>query len=255
MSLRRVCTVAARVLVLGLAVLVVPACKKKEDKAPHLTNNFSPAFDAGSVSHWPLIRLEFDKALDPVTVAPNIRVYNVDSLTGLHTTEFGTGGATTYLSGTFQVIIDNVQPFVKTKEYAVVIFPGLTAADGTPIVALPTGSIALRFVVENSDNTERPTFSPPVDTTTGGTGQIIWSWSPAQEGAPLADIGATYELYQSLASDDQDMFVIRATPTTFPNFTTSGLTPGATYHFRMVARDNNGNVKVTSEFTGVAGGP
>ena len=253
MSLRRVCIVAARVLILAVAVLAVPACKAKEDKAPHLTINSSPAFDASSVSHWPLMRLEFDKALDPATIAANIRVYNVDSITGLHTTEFGTGGAVTYISGTFQVIIDNVQAFTKNKEYAVVIFPGLTAADGTPIVALPTGSIALRFMVENSDFTERPTFSPPVDSGTGGTGQIVWNWSPAQEGAPLADIGATYELYQSLASDDQNMFVISATPTTFPNFTTSGLTAGATYHFRMVVRDNNGNVKVTAEFTGVAG--
>ena len=94
---------------MAAAVLIVPACKKKEDKAPHLTNNFTPAFDASSVAHWPFMRLEFDKALDPSTVAANIKVYNVNSVTGLHTTEFGTGGATTYISGTHQVIIDNVQ--------------------------------------------------------------------------------------------------------------------------------------------------
>ena len=257
MSLRRVCTVATRVLVLGLAVLIVPACKKKEDTAPHITNNFTPLFDAGSVPQFPLMVLEFDRALDPATVTnANIVLYLTDPITGIHTTPFGGGTTVKYLDGSFQVIITNNAAFATSKEYAVVIFPELTSDVGTPIGALPTGSIALRFTTAAADHPERPTFTNPVKVAGGGPGEIVWQWSSAQEGAPLADIGATYDLFRATATDGQDLFGTKTSPgTPPPNFTTTGLTPGATYFFRMIVTDNFGNVTITSEFSAAANGP
>lgn len=242
-----------KLLTAALAAVVVPACGTGDAKKnPPVLVNALPAFDAAGVAHFPLLLLEFDRALDPATVTTtNIELFLTDPGTGVHTVPFA-GTVLHHIPGTFQVVVENSTVFAADTEYAVVVFPGLLSSEGAPIQALPTGSIALRFEVGNSGNPDRPTFNPPVQVAGGAAGEIVWQWSSAQEGSPLANIGATYELFGSSTSGGQDMFVPQVIPATFPNFTTTGLTPGAQYFFRMIARDNQGNIRLTAEFTGTA---
>jgi len=49
----------ARLAILAVLAVVVPACGKNKVAVPNVTA-VAPAFTATSVSHWPLIVLQFD---------------------------------------------------------------------------------------------------------------------------------------------------------------------------------------------------
>lgn len=243
-----------KLLTLVFVAVVVPACGNgSSSKRPPVLTNALPAFDAGSVAHFPFMILEFDRALDPATItSTNIDIF-LTNVAGAHTVPWGQPFSLIYLPGTFQVVIVNNAFFTANTEYAIVIFPGLLSAEGVPIQAFPTGSIANRFTIGNSGNTNRPIFNVPVQVVGGAQGEIVWSWAQAQEGAPPANIAATYELYRSSVSGGQDLFVIDQTPTSPPtNFTSTGLTPNTQYFFRMIVRDTAGNILLTPQFTGTA---
>jgi hypothetical protein len=241
----------SKLLMLALAAAVVPACGSgNEKKNPPVLMDARPFFDAAGVPHFPVMILEFDRALDPATVIQNnIDIFLTD-VSGAPTVPWGGGSISLiYIPGTFQVVIVNNAFFTASTEYAVVVFPGLTSSEGIPIQAFATGSIANRFVIGNSGNTTRPTFAVPVQAVGGGQGEIFWTASQATEGGPIT---ATYEIYQSSTSGGQDLLGTNTVVTPFPNFTTTGLTPGAQYFFRMIVRDTAGNILLTPEFTGTA---
>jgi hypothetical protein len=246
MSLRRLSTVAARLLILAAAVLIVPACKKKEDPAPHVTKGL-PGPDAPDVAHFPLMLLEFDKAIDGTTISSNIEIWTTDAF-GVPNLKWGGTWIFHHLQNSHQIVVENTQAFTKDTEYAVVIFNGLKSASGHGI----NGGMALRFTVGDSGNANKPAFSAPVqDVGDGGAGGIKFDWTQATEGGPVT---GTYEFYMSPTSAAQDLF---DNPPFFVSSniatgTITGLTTGVTYYFRVIFRDSAGNIRVTSEFTGVA---
>ena len=255
MSLRRVCTVAGRLLVLALLASIVPACKKKVDNSPHITSNATPAPDAAGVPHFPKMILEWDRALNPATLNGNIVIYNTDQL-GTPTTVFGGGTSIDYLDGSFQTVIINGAAFADLTEYCVLVFPGLESDKGVAANANPAGALALRFRVGNNANANQPAFSPPTQNVgAGAAGEIVWTWTQAQEGGPPVAITATYDFYEATVVDGQDLFgsvfftSTNGTGATMP--ASLGLITGTTYHFRVICRDSAGNMILTADFTGV----
>ncbi|MBI3855960.1 MAG: Ig-like domain-containing protein [Planctomycetes bacterium] len=242
-----------RLLLIALLATAVPACKKHRALPPVLTRA-TPLFDAAGVAHFPLVLLEFDQSLDSTTIAGNVVIYLTDVL-GTPTVPWGGSYTFTYLPGSFQILVNNTTNFAPNTEYAVLIFNGLTSSAGLQIQVGATGGLALRFVVGNSGNTNRPIFAAPVQSVGAGTaGQIVWTWTQAQEGGPPANIAANYDFYMSTASGAEDLLT---TPLFFTialatGDTISGLTTVVTYFFRVICRDNQGNITVTGEFSGVA---
>jgi hypothetical protein len=252
MSLRRVSPILGRLLLLALLVTIVPACKKKSDPAPHITDSL-PLFDAAGVPHFPQMVIEWDKALDPTTINANIKIYLTDVF-GNHTVPWGGTYTITYLPGKFQTVINNSTAMgngTTATEYAIVVFPGLLAANGNPVNAFATGSIADRFFVGTNANLNQPSFTAPAQNVgPGGAGGIAWTWTQASEGGPIT---ATYDFYMSTASGGQDLLDLSPDFTSVANTgaTMTGLVTGTTYYFRVICRDSAGNTTMTAEFTGV----
>jgi hypothetical protein len=246
MSLRRVFPVVSRLLILALAVLAVPACKKSEDKSPHLKDAF-PLWDSKDVPHFPLLILEWDRDLDPLTFTANVLVFKTDVNHNPDlSSPWGSPLAISFLHGSFQMVIETTGAFTSGTEYAVVIGNGLESANGVPITQ---PGVALLFTVVNSANMTLPAFSVlPSQAAGGNAGEIIWTWT--------APASSTIDFYMSPGSDDEDLLG----PVFFTSNSTSGdtipaikgLVTGTTYHFRVIIRDSFGNVNVIDEISGVA---
>src|SRR6185503_12761504 len=158
MALRRFCTVAGRLLVLALAAAIVPACKKQEDKAPHLVKVI-PNFNANGVSHFPLIVLEFNKAMDVSTI--NTTNITIEDHTVPVPATFGGGWTVTYYPGTFQVVVMPLAPLPFASpgpDWDVIVYPEVKSADGFNISVPLTGGVAARFKVGNIANSFKPSF-------------------------------------------------------------------------------------------------
>jgi len=245
MSLRRFWPVVGRLLLLAVPMLIIPACKKPSDPAPHVVKG-KPAPDAKGVSHFPVMLLEFDKEIDDATIAANVEIWTTDAF-GVPLAPWGGTYIFHHIVDSHQIVIENTQAFTKNTEYAVVIFSGLLSSKGDAI----NGGMALRFVVGDSGNTNKPAFSAPAqDVGNGGVNCIKFDYTQADEGGPVA---ATYEFYMSLTPDAQDLFDTSPLATANTStFTVTGLTTGTTYYFVVICRDSQGNVRVTAEFSGVA---
>ena len=254
---RRFFTVAARLLILAAAVLIVPACKKNEDTSPHITKG-TPDFDTLGNAHFPLMILEWDRALDPATIPNNIELWTANA-SGVPQGEWGQPYTVEYIPGTFQTIIKNgvaMGDASAVTYWAIIVFPSLTSEKGVAVNAHPLGSIALRFQVGTNANVSQPAPSTPAQVAGGGVGEIVFNWTQATEGGnPIAN--ETYTFYGATTTGDQDFF--DATPhlvvTDAGAGTVTNLTPGAVYHFRVVVRDSAGNTAIIGEFTGTANAP
>lgn len=253
MSLRRFGTLAARLLVVAAAVLIVPACKKKTDDSLTILAR-TPDPNAVGVSHFPLMAFEWNKDLDPATVNnTNIKIYTTDG-SGVPVAPWGNPYSVEYIPGTRQVIVKNAVALgnaTTATEYAVMIFPGLTDDKGNPLVVPVTGGLALLFFVGTNANLLQPSFNAPAqDGASGTSGQIVWTWTQAQENA--ANIAATYVFYRSSATGGQDF--LETSPFSSGSATgatMSGLTPNTQYFFRVLCRDASGNIFIvpTPEIT------
>lgn len=257
MSLRRFCTVAGRLLILSAAVLIVPACKKKVDEAPHLVKVI-PNFNANGVSHFPLIVLEFNKAMDASTI--NTTNITIEDHTVPIPAPFGGGWTVTYHPTTFQAVVTPLAPLPfgsPGPDFDVIVYPQVKSADGFFINAPVTGGVAARFKIGNIANSFKPSFSTPVAAQGSTQGTIDFTWTQAQENS--VNISANYDIYMGTAPGDIDLargfFLTRTDNSGFTmgNGGLSGtLTPGTTYYFIVVCRDNDGNVTVTGEISATA---
>jgi hypothetical protein len=255
MLLRRVRAVAGRLLILALAALIIPACKKTEETDPRI-KKATPDFAAIGASHFPLMVIEWDRALEPATVnTTNIKIYTTDSL-GVIQGAWAQPYSVEYIPGTFQTVIKNgvaMGDGTTLSYWAILIFPGLTSDKGVPANVLPSGSAALWFQVGTNANLVQPSPSTPGQVVGGISGQIVFNWAQATEGGnPI--VGESYTFYGSTASGDQDFLDLSPHLVVNDNGTgtVSGLIPNTLYRFRLVVRDAAGNIAIVDEFSGTS---
>ena len=231
-------------------MVAVPACKKPVDPAPHMKKGI-PSPDASGVSFFPLMVLEFDKEIDGFHDQQQHRDLDHGRVRRPQR-EVGRKLVFHHLVNSFQIVVENTQTFVASTEYAVVVFNGLLSSKGDPI----NGGMALRFTVASSGNQFKPSFSAPAQNVgAGAAGEIVLTWTQAQENA-LDDLRRLRILR---GDDDRGRGLSstiprssRATNITGDTIPVSkGMVTGDTHYFRVICRDSQGNIRVTSQLSAV----
>jgi hypothetical protein len=261
MSFRRACPVVGRLLIIALLVVVGPACgKKKNNNAPNVIAG-TPLFGTGSVSHWPVIILEFDQDMDAstVTAAGNIQLIDNGTLLAfpIQPVTYNATLRQAMISPT--AFLGNMAPPTATQ-YDVVATSAVHNTSGTSLNGTDSGPVAEDvFTVGTAANTFQPTNpNPSAVTGAGASGTIDFTWTQAQENG--VNISANYDIYMStLGTGTVDLlgaaFLSRTDNSGFTMGTgglAGTLTPGTTYWFIIVVRDSDGNCRVTGEISAQA---
>jgi hypothetical protein len=226
MNLRTWC---ARVLTLGAALLFIPACKRSDDDdlTPLAVTFTSPINGAGSVPRQPVVTIRFNRALNPATVIP-LNFILVDSLSAI------IPAPVSYEACMNEVRLVPSAALDPAATYQVTLMPGITDEQDMRF----QGSF-FQFIINNSNDVDRPTFSGATTAVNPTQTTINLAWSA---GSDLSG-NVVYDVFLSGTSGCFDFTVPFITSVSNPTGTTvTGLTANTTYFFVVRARDPFGNV-------------
>lgn len=232
-----------RILLLALAVAVIPACKANKALAAPVLIDGTPTSSSAPI--MPNIIMEFDRPMDAADMSNKV---NFGVFPGTATTSIGI--TVQYLPALNQVrIIPDALLSLDTK-YTVLVAGAVKSAAGTPLGQ----TNGFTFTTAKTTTTTSLVSWGGATGVTGANnpGDIDLTIATAQEGSPLADISATYNVYYSL-NDGEENLLMSPLPTSpvVSGARTINLPQAATvYHLKIQAVDSSGSVcNAISEFT------
>ena len=240
---------SSRALLLLAVGVLVPACGNTKNSQPPVVIDVVPrAASSSSLGQMTNILVKFDRDMDAGSVQDtgNWALSKSGAPSGVLIT-------VEYLPALHQARIIPSALLENGATYGLVIGSGVKSANG---VAYGITLLLLTFDVTSATTTTSTiTWTGATAAATPPTGQIVLTWSSAQESS--ANIAATYDVYLSTTPGGADLMgnaTATTTPTSATGTTITGLTAGATYYIKVQPRDSAGAVfTALTELTAVAG--
>jgi len=228
----------ARVLLLALAVVAVPACKSnKALVAPVLMTSIPMHLDS-NVPIIPNIIFKFDRAMDPAFMTQTYTAFFE------HNTSVSVGFSVEFLPALDELRILPTSLLTLNKSYDVFVSGQVQSAAGTPMGS----NQGITFTTQTTTTTvSQMTFLVPTAGPGTNPGEVVLGWNPGATESPGPVTVPNYDIYVSTVSGGEDLMI--APPVTLQSYTsnsTSGvtltLTPATQYWFKIQPRDSSGSI-------------